>query len=87
MWRCFNEAPANSPGNARSTLVGGVDGIDAYCFNEAPANSPGNGRLRGRSLLRARCFLGFNEAPANSPGNGSPCVLVSTILTDVALLQ
>ena len=37
----FNEAPANSPGNA-APAEARTAGRRQFCFNEAPANSPGN---------------------------------------------
>ena len=65
--RCFNEAPANSPGNA--SLRSSTARVRP-CFNEAPANSPGNGAGR---TAPGPPGSGFNEAPANSPGNGHLC--------------
>ena len=73
----FNEAPANSPGNARRCRAG---------FNEAPAirrkERPVPASMRPRRIRRGMRFAttpsrahpdttstGFNEAPANSPGN------------------
>ena len=62
---CFNEAPANSPGNGYWCLT---RGRIRRRFNEAPANSPGNDAQICADL--AMLALRFNEAPANSPGNG-----------------
>ena len=38
----FNEAPANSPGNAGRAELSSAVVLHRRCFNEAPANSPGN---------------------------------------------
>ena len=66
----FNEAPANSPGNALEEIRGLIRPAIGG-FNEAPANSPGN--VSGAFDIRGRIDAegGFNEAPANSPGNVS----------------
>ena len=81
MWLdCFNEAPANSPGNFRS---GCASAAAPPGFNEAPANSPGN---MTRAIWSMVPSSGFNEAPANSPGNDGAVPLASPAF-DIASMR